>query len=104
MALNDAAQAELLAKVRETHATVTETIADGPNDLDLGTAVRRLLVITRRSEAREARIVAALEAVTTSLGETGTAILAKVDEALAAIVELDDDLPEGPEVPPTPAA
>lgn len=97
MALNDAQQDEV-------YRVITERIPDvgSENGLDIGTALRRLLLIVRRSEARELLLATALEAVTTNLGETGVAIIAKVDEALAALAELDDDLPEGPEVPPTP--
>jgi hypothetical protein len=108
MALNDAEQAEALTKIREMHKVVTERIDDvGTKDgLDLGTALERSLLIGRRSwasikasAARELRLIAALEAATSNLGAGQAAILAAVNESLAAVAELDDDLPEGEETP-----
>jgi hypothetical protein len=96
MALNDEQQDEF-------YRILTEKISDvaAGDGLDLGSALARLLVIARRSERRlmnsalrENRLIAALEAATANLGAGQEAILAAVNEALDAIGELDDDLPE----------
>lgn len=108
MALNDTEQAEVLTKVREIHKVVTDLIDDvgTTKGLDLPTAMERSLVIGRRSwasikasAARELRLIAALEAATANLGAGQDAILAAVNESLAAVAELDDDLPEGEDNP-----
>lgn len=110
MALNDTQQDEMLAKVREIHSILTRDIDDINTDgLRIDSALERVLVLLRRNDrsrvasaARENRLIAALEAATANLGAGQAAILAAVQESLAAVAELDEDLPEG-EVPPTPA-
>lgn len=110
MALNDSQQDELLTKVRESHHVVTEKVDDvNTEGLDLASAIERLLVLARRNDRsrvasaqRENRLLAALTATTANLGAGQAEILAAVRESLAAVAELDDDIPEGPEVPPTP--
>ncbi len=105
MALNDDQQDEVLTKLREVHKDVTEKIDDvNTEGLDLASALERALILLRRldrsrvaSASREIRLIAALEAVTSNLGAGQAAILAAVQEALAAAAELDEDLPEGPE-------
>lgn len=104
MALNDNEQGEV-------YRIITEKIDDiNTEGLDLASALERLLAITRRldrsrvaSAQRENRLIAALEATTAHLGAGQAEILTAVNAALAAVAELDEDLPEGAE-PPTPTA
>lgn len=99
MALNDEKQDRL-------YEVITERVSDtnAPDGLDLGSALARLLVITRRIErrlmnsaARENRLIAAVEALAESSEANQTEVMAAVNAALEAITELDDDLPEGEE-------
>jgi len=98
MGLNDEEQDEVLRKIRETHEVTTQRVEDvaTKDGLRLASALRRILVITRRSERREERLLAALTAVTAHLGAGQAEILTAVNAALAAVTELDEDLPEGP--------
>lgn len=99
MALNDEQQDEVLGKIRDIAKVATERVEDvaSRNGLTLAAALRRILVITRRSERREERLLAALAAATAHLGAGQAEVLAAVNAALAAVTELDEDLPEGPE-------
>lgn len=99
--------------LEEVHHLVTQMIPDerGTVTVTFPAALRRLLIITRRTEAvvrrsetRERTLIAAVEALAASSNANQTEVMTAVNAALAAITELDDDLPEGdtaPE-PPTP--
>lgn len=103
MALNDEQQDEVLQKVRDTFKAATARVTDvaSSDGLSLAAALRRILVITRRSEQREERLIAAVEVLSAHLGEGQAEVMAALNEALAAVAELDEDLPEGDE-PSTP--
>jgi hypothetical protein len=99
MALNDEKQDEVLEKIQEIFKATTTRVTDvaSSEGLSHAAALRRILVITRRSEQRENRLLAAVEVLSAHLGEGQAEILAALNEALAAVAELDEDLPEGPE-------
>ena len=100
-----------MAKIDEVHAVVTALIPDerGTVHVTLPAALRRLLIlsrridaVTRRSEAREQVLIAAVEALAANATADTEAVLAAVEANLAAITELDEDLPEGEDEPEPP--
>lgn len=96
-------------EIQEIHKAVTTLIPDegGAVEVTLAAALRRLLrlarrleVLVRRSAVREEALTVALQAVATNATANTEQVVAAVNTAIAAITELDEDLPEGEEPEP----